>query len=166
MSAVAKSPKVGALPTAPERLVERDKLAAVGKGSARDPITNEVAPLIGLESFAEFAFQELEDCPMHEPGICAWPACSKPFKASRPWARYCSPQCKQADMAEYRKFGMRVAAALLAHRMGKYEKTNEPLKALSRAGRRYFSEAQSSWFEDRQRRIQAALKSVEGSLET
>lgn len=51
-----------------------------------------------------------------------------------------------------RRIGQKAAPALLAWRMGKYEKQDAGLRALSRAGRNYITRLQSKWFRDRMTR--------------
>lgn len=51
-----------------------------------------------------------------------------------------------------RRIGHKAAPALLAWRAGKYEKTDQDLRALSRAGRNYVSRLSSEWWFDRMRR--------------
>jgi hypothetical protein len=55
------------------------------------------------------------------------------------------------DELDMRRIGHKVAPALLAWRAGKYEKQNDDLRALSRAGRNYVSRVASEWWSDRQR---------------
>lgn len=51
-----------------------------------------------------------------------------------------------------RRIGQKAAPALLAWRMGKYEKQDAGLRALSRAGRNYVTRLQSEWYRDRMAR--------------
>ena len=48
-----------------------------------------------------------------------------------------------------RRIGQKAAPALLAWRMGKYEKEDAALRDLSRAGRNYVTRLQSEWYRDR-----------------
>jgi hypothetical protein len=56
------------------------------------------------------------------------------------------------DELDMRRIGHKAAPALLAWRAGKYEKTNDDLRALSRVGRNYVSRLSSEWWNDRLRR--------------
>ena len=55
-----------------------------------------------------------------------------------------------------RRIGHKAAPALLAWRMGKYERHDPALRALSRAGRNYVSRLQSAWLADRIARMERA----------
>jgi hypothetical protein len=114
-----------------------------------------VAPHFDPEPFAEVAFAELAASPLAVPGICMNPTCSRPFAPTRDWQRYCCTGCRKADLAEMRRVGLKVAPALLAHRMGKYEPAggDAGLRAVSAAGRRYVGQVQSDWLADRRRRF-------------
>ena len=114
---------------------------------------NAVAPHISLEPFRDFASAELSAYPLVPAGVCLNPMCSKPFEPSRDWQVYCCDACRDAGKAEFRKVGFQAAPALLAHRLGKYQRHNAPLLALSNAGRRYLGQLQSVWLADRQRRM-------------
>ena len=111
---------------------------------------------LGLEPFSVFAYSELAAHPLFEPGVCANPCCSKPFVPKRAWQEYCSAECRQKDDQEFRAFGLKVSRALLAHRMGKHPGENQSLRNLARAGRRYYSEAQTALLNSRLERIKAA----------
>jgi len=114
--------------------------------------TNAPAARLEFEPFAEVAFVELAASPLVEPGICMNPLCSQHFAPSRSWQRYCSTACRKMDELDMRRIGQKAAPALLAWRAGKYEKTDDNLRALSRAGRNYVSRLSSDWWSDRLRR--------------
>lgn len=113
---------------------------------------NAQAARFEMEPFSVVAFQELAAFPMVEHGVCMNPLCSKQFNTSRSWQHYCSAACRKLDEMEMRRIGQKAAPALLAWRMGKYEKTDADLRALSRAGRNYISQLSSEWFKDRVQR--------------
>lgn len=104
-----------------------------------------------IEPFKDLAFQELASFSLVETGVCMNPVCSRGFDPSRHWQRYCSQSCRKLDELDMRRIGHKVAPALLAWRAGKYEKQNDDLRALSRAGRNYVSRVASEWWSDRQR---------------
>jgi hypothetical protein len=62
------------------------------------------------------------------------------------------------DEAEMRRVGQIAAPALLAWRMGRDQKTETPLRALSRAGRNFYTRLSTDWFNARQARVQAAQR--------
>lgn len=109
-----------------------------------------------VESFADAAFEELDAAPLHVPGVCFQPECSRSFTPSRPWQKYCCAACERAGRQELRTWGLRLAEAMLAHRVGKYERRDEAVKARTRAARRYVSRVQSEWLADRQARQERA----------
>ena len=113
---------------------------------------NALAVRFEIEPFADVAFKELAASPIVEPGICMNPLCSQRFIQSRSWQRYCSTACRKMDELDMRRIGHKAAPALLAWRAGKYEKTDDDLRALSRAGRNYVSRLSSEWWNDRLRR--------------
>lgn len=115
-------------------------------------VVNAPAAHFEMEPFADVAFKELAACPLIKPGVCMNPLCSQPFIPSRSWQRYCSTVCRKMDEVDMRRIGHKVAPALLAWRAGKYEKTDEKLRTLSRAGRNYVSRLSSQWFADRMQR--------------
>lgn len=90
-----------------------------------------------IEAFSEYAFRELRDQPLHPPGICAYPYCSRPFVPARDWQAYCCGSCRDRDRRDLRAFGEKIAPAQLAYRLGKYETVDPARRALSQAGRRY-----------------------------
>ncbi|MEH6521206.1 hypothetical protein [Sulfitobacter sp.] len=114
---------------------------------------NALAARFEIEPFADVAFAELAACPLVEPGICMNPLCSQHFVQTRSWQRYCSTTCRKMDELDMRRIGHKAAPALLAWRAGKYEKTNDELRALSRVGRNYVSRLSSDWWNDRLRRM-------------
>lgn len=113
---------------------------------------NALAARFEIEPFTDVAFAELAAYPLVAPGICMNPLCSKHFALSRSWQRYCSTACRKMDELDMRRIGHKAAPALLAWRAGKYEKTNDDLRALSRVGRNYVSRLSSEWWNDRLRR--------------
>lgn len=121
-------------------------------------VAEPIAPAVHLdiEPFHVLAHRELDGSPLVAPGVCLNPSCSRAFAPTRHWQRYCSEACRKADDAEMRKVGHKAAPALLAWRMGKYEKQDEALRALARVGRNYVSKLQSEWFNDRAARIAKA----------
>lgn len=116
---------------------------------------NAQAARFEIEPFADVAFQELANFPLSPHGVCMNPLCACVFDPSREWQRYCSTACRKLDEMDMRRIGQKVAPALLAWRVGKYEKENEDLRALSRAGRNYVSRTASEWFVTRQRNAAA-----------
>jgi len=102
-----------------------------------------------IEPFRDVAHAELAACPLVAPGTCQNPLCSQPFAPRLSWQRYCSESCRRSDEAEMRRIGQKVAPALLAWRKGKDERRDERLRALSRAGRNYFSRLTTAWYLDR-----------------
>lgn len=109
-----------------------------------------------VESFADYAFAELEAAPMHEPGICYLPECSARFTPARPWQRYCCHACERQGRRELARWGLRMAEAMLAWRQGKHIEKETPAKARARAARRYIGRLQSEWLADRERRRREA----------
>lgn len=117
------------------------------------PRANAPAVHFEIEPFADVAFAELAAFPLVAPGVCMNPLCSKHFAPSRKWQRYCSKACRSMDELDMRRVGHKAAPALLAWRAGKYEKEDQDLRALSRAGRNYVSRLTSEWWNDRLRRV-------------
>lgn len=111
---------------------------------------------LSLEPFSEYAFRELRDQPLHAPGICALPYCSKPFVPARDWQAYCCSACRDRDRRDLRAFGEKIAPAQLAYRLGKYQATGTSLQALSRAGRRYTGMATTVLIQARRRAAEIA----------
>ncbi|EEE38828.1 hypothetical protein RKLH11_2673 [Rhodobacteraceae bacterium KLH11] len=110
---------------------------------------NAPAAHFDFEPFRVAAHGELESFPLVEPGVCLNPVCSRRFVQTRSWQLYCCDACRRMDEAEMRRVGQKAAPALLAWRMGKYEKEDDDLRALSRAGRNYASRLMSEWYSDR-----------------
>ncbi len=104
------------------------------------------------ESFRTFAEAELADAPLHQPGRCFNPGCGRDFTPARDWQMYCCAACERAGTAELRVWGHRMALALLAWRMGKYETRDAAIRARTAAARRYLSQVQPAWVADRQAR--------------
>ncbi|MBB5515785.1 hypothetical protein FHS89_001805 [Rubricella aquisinus] len=117
-------------------------------------LDNALAVHFRPEPFSKIAHRELEAYPLSTPGICFNPSCSCSFDMSRNWSLYCSDACRKVGDAEMRRIGHKAAPALLAWRMGKYEKEDEALRALSRAGRNYVARLQGEWYRDRMDRVQ------------
>ncbi|MEC8194979.1 MAG: hypothetical protein VX228_01365 [Pseudomonadota bacterium] len=113
------------------------------------PTANARGLHLDLEAFSEVAFRELRDHPLHTPGICALPYCSKPFAPSREWQIYCSSACRDRDRRDLRAFGEKIAPAQLAYRVGKYEAEDPARIALARAGRRYVGAASTALLQAR-----------------
>lgn len=113
-------------------------------------------PHFDAEPFRSVAFQELESCPLVAPSVCLNPLCSRHFSPTRDWAQYCSPECRAIGKREFRAIGTRVAPALLAWQMGRYAKPDTPQGALSRAGRKYYSQLAAEWLRHRRARIEMA----------
>ena len=110
------------------------------------------------ESFATYAHRQLANYPLSPVGVCQNPCCSRRFAASRDWQLYCSDACRKLDRAEMRRVGEMAAPALLAWRMGKYATTDDDLRALGAAGRRFVGNLQSAWYADRRRRMIAGVR--------
>lgn len=121
---------------------------------------NAVARHKQAERFVDYAFAELDAAPLAAPGVCFHPECSAAFEPSRAWQVYCSTACERAGAAELRKWGHRLALAALAWRVGKYEQNDEPVKARTRAARRFITQVQSEWVEDRARRAKGAKHGI------
>lgn len=113
---------------------------------------NAPAAHFDLEPFHVTAHRELAEFPLVAPGVCLNPMCSRVFAPVRSWQRYCCETCRKMDETEMRRIGQKAAPALLAWRMGKYEKQDAGLRALSRAGRNYVTRLQSEWYRDRMAR--------------
>lgn len=110
------------------------------------------------EPFQTYAHPELQAYPLVAPGICMNPCCSRPFPQTRAWQRYCSAACRRMDEAEHRRVGQIIAPGLLAWRMGRDERRDEALRALSRAGRNFYTRVATDWFTSRQARVQATQR--------
>lgn len=117
---------------------------------------NAVAPHFANESFLDAAHCELALAPPWVMGICFNPSCSRPFQAARDWQIYCCAGCKDAGTREMRKWGHKVALPLLVHRIGKYEARDRDVQNVTRAARRYVSQVQSAWLQDREARKQGS----------
>ena len=115
-------------------------------------IQNAVAPHNSTESFRDFAVNELAAAPPWTVGICFNPSCGREFRPGRDWQIYCGASCAAAGKAEMRKWGHKMALPLLIHRMGKYDRTNLAVMDLTRAARRFTTQTQSAWLEDRKAR--------------
>ncbi len=128
-------------------------------------LANAQAAHIEIEPFDIFAEPQLAAWPLSAPGICRNPMCSKPFASTRDWQRYCSTSCRRMDEQEMRRMGQKAAPALLAWQIGKNRKAwtvnglarmTPEIRALSNAGRRYVSQLQSEWLQDRLSRAREA----------
>ncbi|SMP32054.1 hypothetical protein [Shimia sagamensis] len=106
------------------------------------------------EPFHVAASRELAAYPLVAPGVCFNPMCSRDFAPKRPWQLYCCEVCRKVGEVEMRKVGHKAAPALLAWRMGKYERDDTALRDLSKAGRNYVSNLQSAWWNDRRARAE------------
>ena len=113
------------------------------------------APVV--ESFADFAWSELAAAPMHPPGVCYLPECSRPFIPRGSWARYSCADCERQARQELRRWGLRMAEPMLAWRIGKYETTDQAIVARTRKARQYLTRLQSEWLRDRQNRMERAM---------
>lgn len=120
------------------------------------PLANAVARQVKPESFATACEPELGAAPLHVPGICYLPECSRCFDPARPWAKYCSPACEAKGKQEFRSWGHRLAEPMLCHRIGKYETRDPAIQDRTRAARRYVTQLQSAWSEDREARRMAS----------
>jgi len=116
------------------------------------PTANAVTPHSEMESFRDFAEVELAASPPWTVGICFNPSCGRAFQPGRKWQIYCGPSCAAAGKAEMRKWGHKMALPLLIHRMGKDDRTNLAVMDLTRAARRFTTQTQSAWLEDRKAR--------------
>ena len=126
---------------------------SVGKIDSADASATHLEP----ETFQDFAYAELQDCPVNVAGVCFRPDCSKKFNATRTWQIYCSIPCLRADKAEMRKWGNKVGWPLLLWRRFKYSK--EPKQAaLVRKARKYITHVQTAWMHDGQARIEMTTK--------
>jgi hypothetical protein len=119
---------------------------------------NALAVHFGMEPFQTAAAPALAAWPLVPEGQCLNPGCSRTFVRTRDWQVYCCNVCRQFGDREMRRIGLKAAPALLAWRMGKYEKSDEDLRALSRAGRNYIARLQSDWFADRKAREERAAR--------
>ncbi|HCO91086.1 MAG TPA: hypothetical protein DIT40_08950 [Alphaproteobacteria bacterium] len=113
-----------------------------------------MASHLSVENFNTFAGPQLEIATPWETGVCFLPECGRDFEPARPWQIYCCRACEQRGVAEFRKWGHRLAMSSLVHRMGKYEREDQGLRALSRAARRHVGAVQSAWVEDRRERAE------------
>lgn len=104
------------------------------------------------EDFRTFAYRELAESQPWQAGICFRPECGAAFEPRRSWQIYCSTKCERAGVAEFRKWGHRLALSSLVWRMGKYEQRDDGVRNLTRAARRHVTQIQSAWHRDRMRR--------------
>lgn len=118
-------------------------------------LANGVARHFDVDDFRTFAASELDACAPWQGGVCFQPECGRVFQPTRRWQIYCCTDCERRGTAELRRIGHKAALALLAWRMGKYEQTDDSLRATSRAARRYVGNLQSAWWADRQARAEA-----------
>lgn len=119
-------------------------------------LRNALPPRFEIEPFSSVAFAELAAHPLSPACICRNPGCSRPFNPTRSWSVYCCAGCREADTAEMRRIGLIMAPAMLAWRMGKNEKIDGDLRALSSAGRSFVGRGLTDWLHDRQRRVAEA----------
>jgi|GEM_PF-979968 len=118
-------------------------------------------PVFDVPAFSDVAWSELAAHPFAAFGRCLNPACSQLFTPPRSWSRYCCAACRRLDEAEFRRIGHKVAPALLAHRMGKYERVDPALRNLSAAARRFIGDVQTQWLGSRNARILTATRGQE-----
>jgi hypothetical protein len=102
-----------------------------------------------VESFQSYAHAEISVCAPWQAGVCFHPECGQHFQPRRDWQMYCCTACERAGMSELRTWGHRLAFSSLVHRVGKYEKKHDGVRALTAAARRHVSYVQSEWVRDR-----------------
>lgn len=106
-------------------------------------------------TFEEFAGLEGAFGPW-EPGVCFHAPCSRRFAPKRDWQRFCSAACRRAAQSELRKWGDRMALALLTERMGRYAPKGSTEKLLAAEARRYIGLLQTAWIQERREAREAA----------
>jgi len=106
------------------------------------------------ERFTDVAFAELAAAPPWTPGVCFNPICGKAFNPTRSWQIYCSAKCRGDADAEMRKWGHKMALPMLVHRQTKYAGGATAQGELARAARRYVTQVQTAWVNDRAARVQ------------
>lgn len=116
------------------------------------------APAVPLEiePFSEYAYSEISECPLTPPGVCGWPDCSQQFEPLNLRQTYCCKACRKADEQEHRKFGHKIAVAMLAHQNGRHAQRGDPRFYLASVARTFVSRAQSDWLKNRKMRIEIA----------
>lgn len=91
------------------------------------------------------------------PGICFLPECGAAFQPAREWQIYCSDRCRKAAESEFRRWGHRMALALLVERLGRYQKQGDPRAFLLHGeARKYIGRCQTLWKNEREAREAAA----------
>lgn len=119
------------------------------------PIADGVAPLLEPESFAVFAFAEIEAAPYWTVGRCHFPDCSADFETTRTGQKYCCYSCRHRDKAEARKWGHKTAVASQVWHQLRHSR--DPLEqALCRKARSYVTHVQSAWKASRAARVAVA----------
>jgi hypothetical protein len=116
-----------------------------------DAVSRHFVP-VTVEPFAVACEPEISAAPYWIGGECFNPRCRRAFKPAREWQIYCCTACERAGTAEFRRWGHRMAPALLVHRLGKYETDDEAVRARTRAARRYVTQLQSAWLREREGR--------------
>lgn len=119
------------------------------------PTANGVTRQTEPEKFQVYGERELTASPMHTYGVCFNPDCSRPFNPTREWSMYCCTACERKGTNEMRKWGHKMALAMLGWRMTKYSK-DKAEQDLCRCSRRYVTLVKSAWLKDRKDRIKAA----------
>jgi hypothetical protein len=104
------------------------------------------------ESFVDAAHGELTLAPPWAWGVCFNPSCGRRFDPARRWQVYCCGACQASGKIEMRKWGNKMALPLLIHRIGKYERRDVAVMDVTRAARRYVTQVQSAWLQDRLKR--------------
>jgi hypothetical protein len=118
-----------------------------GQGGAR--VEDGVARQGGPVAFGIFAAQELAAAPMVAHGRCEAAGCGAAFDRKRTSQKFCGASCERATVAEFRRWGHRMAPALLVWRVGKYERHDNLIQQRTRAARRFISACQSAWVAER-----------------
>lgn len=113
---------------------------------------------LDIEPFSEFAWQEIGAVREAEFGVCALPQCSASFNPHVRKGRFCSDQCREADVREMRIVGHKIAPALLAMREGKYTARGTPQHSLFLAAWRYLGRVGTEWRQDRAKRRKEATE--------
>jgi hypothetical protein len=118
-----------------------------GQGGAR--VEDGVARQGGPVAFGIFAAQELAAAPMVAHGRCEAAGCGAAFDRKRTSQKFCGASCERATVAEFRRWGHRMAPALLVWRVGKYAPRRSQEADACRAARRFLSRLQSEWLLER-----------------
>ncbi len=102
-----------------------------------------------FESFYDCAAAQLDVTPLHVPGVCFNPLCSRDFSLARNWQRYCSTECRLIGEREMRRVGVLAAPAVMAFEMGRRAQADDPLSDLRRVARNYRDNLGAAWLRDR-----------------